>query len=81
MDQFEANLKMLEEEVVAMREDILFLKHNQEEMVTVIAQKVIDHFYSEVGKSAVKRIIQIIGLIAVAAGLWILGGKAKSFLP
>jgi hypothetical protein len=74
-----ASLGVLEDEVIAMREDIAYLKDRQAEMVETIAQRVIEHFYSEVGKSAVKRIVQLIGLIAVAAGLWLMGSKAQKF--
>lgn len=81
MDKFRQQLNILEEEIVAMREDLAQLRQGQKDLIAQVAAQVIDHFYQEVGKSAVKRIIQFLGFMAVTCGLWIVGGKVKSWLP
>ncbi len=48
-----------------------------EAIVSRVTQRVMENFYQEVGKSVVKKMLQIIGLGAVALSIFMAGGKLR----
>jgi hypothetical protein len=49
-----------------------------DDLVARVAKRVMEDFYQEVGRSVVKRTLQIIGVATVVVGLWLIGsGKWK----
>lgn len=48
-----------------------------EDLVERVTQRVMANFYQEVGKSVVKKFLQVVGFATVAIGIWIAGGKLK----
>jgi hypothetical protein len=51
-----------------------------DDLVARVATRVMEDFYQEVGRSVVKRTLQVIGIAAVVIALWLIGtGKWKAF--
>jgi hypothetical protein len=49
-----------------------------DDLVARVAKRVMEDFYQEVGRSVVKRTLQIIGIATVVIALWLIGsGKRK----
>jgi hypothetical protein len=44
-----------------------------DDLVARVAKRVMEDFYQEVGRSVVKRVLQIIGVATVVIALWLIG--------
>ena len=48
-----------------------------EEIVGRVSQRVLNNFYQEIGRNVMKRILQILGILAVSTLMWLTGNKLK----